>query len=1091
VHMDLLYKESHLAAAYASIVAATVGQILSEVQTNSSRKFSEIDLLHSEVGGQLQTWSSIQPASVDYCVGPMFEKTVHERPLHMAVNTSELTLSYRELDILSAQIAIYLQGKGIQPESIVVLCFPKSAWAVVAMMAVIRAGGVILFLDPSHPIARHQEIVSQVGTKWVLTAPEYSQLWEWFEDEVLLVDRAFADALPTVSERAQLADEGEHVSSTVTPSNALYVIFTSGSTGKPKGCVVEHRQFLTGSLAQQEASKMTHADRVLQLASFTFDVSILEILTSLISGACVCIPNDQERAKGPAACIQQFGVTWAFLTPSLVHLMTPEMVPTLEFLVLGGEIVRKENIQIWASHVRLANGYGPTECSIAATGNPQLSLKTSPANIGHPLGGCCWIVSKDDHDRLMPIGAPGELVIQGPIVARGYLNEPEKTQAVFLESTKWSESMPGTSRLYKTGDLARFNADGSLHFIGRKDNQVKLRGLRIELGEIEHRLAAHPKVEQAVVILAKQGPCQGKLTAVLSLRTFCKEAPIVELIDEKDFGAAMTELSTITADLSQQLPSYMQPTVWAPVGSIPLTVSGKQNRVMVGKWVAAMPSKTFNLLTGRSEGADVKRIQASTDEERELQVLCSTVLGFDSPEDAWLNRSFIQNGGDSIQAMQLLDQLRQKDLVIRIEDVLQSPTLVELALRMAESERTQVLTEESALIALDNERVSELGFGIEQVEDLYATSAVQRGILLTQQQAPERYQLRITCQVVSLPGRSVDRDLLYKAWQQVTHRHPALRTIFVESATDQGLCDQLVLKSVQGTFLALEHTDENGVWKALEDFTRKDTSLQPPVAFIVSTTADGKVFCTVDISHALIDGVSILILFRDISRAYAGLLNTQEIVKYSSYIRYLQTLPADTSLGYWTKYLEDASPCHFPILNDDLDGENTLHALTVDIKDVNTIHAFCAKHNVTPATVFKAAWALVLKAYTGQDNVTFGYVTAGRDFPVPDISDAVGVFINMMIYHIRLSLDSTVSGMVKETQDAFLKGLSHQHCSIAEIQHALGMSQPLFNTVMSLQSALGEEISGAGPDQTISFKVVGEQDPTEVCSASSILLASR
>ncbi|GFF35522.1 nonribosomal peptide synthetase 8 [Aspergillus udagawae] len=1090
VQMDLLYKPGHLAPAYASIVAATVSQILREVQANSSLALSEMDLLHPQVRGQLHTWSSIPPSSVNHCVGAMFEKTVHERPLHMAVNTSQLSLSYRELDILTAQLAIHLQNKGVQPESIVVLCFPKSAWAVVAMMAVIRAGGAILFLDPSHPTARHQEIINQVGTRWILTAPEYSQLWEWFEGEVLLIDRAFADLLPSVSDGTQLVKEGQRISSSVTPSNALYVIFTSGSTGKPKGCVVEHRQFLTGSLAQQKASKMTHVDRVLQLASFTFDVSILEIITSLISGACVCIPNDQERAKGPAACIQQFGVTWAFLTPSLVNLMTPDMVPTLQFLVLGGEAVQKENIQIWASRVRLANGYGPTECSIAATANPQLSLTTSPANIGHPLGGCCWIVSKDDHDRLMPIGAPGELVIQGPIVARGYLNELEKTQAVFLESTKWTGREPtDTSRLYKTGDLARFNSDGSLHFIGRKDSQVKLRGLRIELGEIEHRLAAHPKVEQAVVVLAKQGPCKGKLSAVLSLKNFRKEASTVELVDEKDFGAASTELSIVAEALSQQLPSYMQPTVWAPVGCIPLTASGKQNGVMVSKWVAALSTETFNFLTGRIEGADVERIQASTNEERELQVLCSLVLGFDSAEDVWLNKSFIQNGGDSIQAMQLLDQLRRKGLGVRIEDVLQSPTLVELALHMTESDRTQILIEESAPVGLDNKRISELGFDSEQVEDLYPISAVQRGILLSQQQAPERYQLRITCQVVSIPGKPIDLNMLHEAWQQVTGRHPALRTIFVESEADQGLCDQLVLKSVQGAFLAWEHSDENAVRKALEDFTRNDTDLQPPVAFIVSTTADGKLFCTVDISHALIDGISILLLFRDISQAYAGLLNTKQVVRYSPYIRYLQTLPADVSLGYWAKYLEDASPCHFPVLNDGVDGENKLHELTIDIEDTNAIHAFCAKHNVTPATVFQAAWTLVLKAYTGQDDISFGYLTAGRDFPVPNISDAVGVFINMMTYRIRLSGDSTVSAVVKETQDAFLRGLSHQQCSIAEIQHALGMNQPLFNTIMSLQSAVGEEISGAGSEKSISFKVVGEQDPTEYNISVNVLVS--
>ncbi|KAL4902747.1 hypothetical protein BDW74DRAFT_180448 [Aspergillus multicolor] len=1088
VHLDLLYKASHLDAAYASIVTATVTQILSEMQTNPSLTLREVNLLHPEVLERLQSWSSIPP-SVDDCVGSMFQRTVDEQALSTAVYTSELTLSYRELDDLSGRLAAHLQRKGVKAESIVVLCFPKSAWAVVAMMAVIRAGGVILFLDPSHPTARHQEIGIQVNNKVVLTVNEYSGLWGWFDGEVLQIDQAFVDSLPSVTEEIRVP---------IAPSNALYIIFTSGSTGKPKGCVVEHRQFLTGALAQQKASQMTHADRVLQLASFTFDVSILEIITSLITGACVCIPNDPERARGPAACIQQFGITWAFLTPSLVNLMSPEMVPSLKFLVLGGEAVQQENIQTWASHLRLANGYGPSECSIAATGNPQLSLTTSPANIGHPLGGCCWIVSKNNHDQVMPIGAPGELVIQGPIVARGYLNEPEKTQAVFLQSTRWTGSeRTDTSRLYKTGDIARFNADGSLHFIGRKDNQVKLRGLRIELGEIESRLMAHPLVEQAVMVLAKQGPCKAKLTAVLSLGHFRKEGNTVELVDRKDFEAAKTELDTVAEALSQQLPRYMQPAVWAPVKCVPLTVSGKQDRKMANQWVAALPLEEFNLVTGRNEEVNNESLHVLTEKGEQLQMLCGAILGLVNAADVRMDKSFIQNGGDSIQAMQLLDRLRRRGLIVRIEDIFQSPTLIDLALRLIDSEGTQLSAEGSA-IALDAKRVSELGFDTEEVDDLYPISAVQRGILLTQQQSPERYQLRITCEVVPVQGDgegeagrgpSVNIDRLRMAWQHVTARHPALRTIFVDSTTDHGLCDQLVLKFGHGTLLTSGYPDDNVARKALGDFRRDDAPHQPPVAFIVSTTANGKTFCTVDISHALIDGVSILILFRDISRAYAGLLEPQKVVRYSPYIRYLQTIPAEASLDYWASYLKAASSCHFPTLNDDAEGENKLCELTFDLDNANVIHSFCERHNVTPAIVFQTAWALVLKAYTGQDDVCFGYLTAGRDVPVSDVTEAVGVFINMITYRVQFTADSTVSSAVKKTQDDFLKSLAHQHCSIAEIQHKLGISRPLFNTIISLQSAVGEEIYGATHDKTIGFKVVGERDPTEYNISVNVLVS--
>jgi amino acid adenylation domain-containing protein len=471
-HSELRFEKSQ-----AQGIAATFQQILSELLKGDVKSVANC------------------PAPVDKVVDELFQIQVNARPQSMAVHSSDDSFSYEELDVLSTKLASYLRSKGVGPEIIVLLSFPKSAWAVIGMIAVIKAGGTMLFFDASHPKARLEEIQSQVKSNIMLTAPQYADLWEWTGADVFVVDRTSLDTLPTTTSTP----------SVVKPNNMLYIIYTSGSTGKPKGCVIEHKQFLTGSLAQQSESGLTYTDRVLQLASFTFDVSILEIITSLISGACVCIPGDADRAKGPAHCIQEFGITWAFLTPSLSKLMAPEMVPNLRFLVLGGEPLTRENVEIWSPHLQLANGYGPTECSIAATGNKRLTPKTDPANIGYPLGGLCWICDPDDHRRLVPPGAPGELIIHGPIVARGYFQDPAKTDAVFVDDFPWlpEHNFGDSRRMYKSGDLARFNSDGTINFISRKDNQVKLRGLRIELGEIEENLAVNSLIRQVVVILPR------------------------------------------------------------------------------------------------------------------------------------------------------------------------------------------------------------------------------------------------------------------------------------------------------------------------------------------------------------------------------------------------------------------------------------------------------------------------------------------------------------------------------------------------------------------------------------------------------------
>ncbi|KAJ6068698.1 hypothetical protein N7499_010585 [Penicillium canescens] len=1070
----LIHKAKYLAPSFAKQVANTVSQLLNELHLDANRQISQINLLHPETERQLQTWGSRLPKAVDHCVGTLFEEIVLQRPLNEAVRTAETVLTYEDLDRLSGRLAIYLQNLGVGPEAVVILCFPKSAWAVVAMMAVIRAGGAILFLDPSHPTARHREVADQVKTKWILTASEHTAQMEWFEGDVICIERVFVDSLgPT--------PQGTVLESTATPSNTLYIIFTSGSTGKPKGCVIEHRQFLTGSQAQQKASGMDSNDRVLQLASFTFDVSILEIITSLISGACVCIPNDQERSQGPAFCIQQFSITWAFLTPSLVKSMDPRQVPTLKFLVLGGEAVLEENIKTWAPHVRLANGYGPSECSIAATANVPLSLQTNPMNIGHPLGGCCWIVKPHDHDTLVPIGAPGELVILGHIVARGYLYEPEKTQAVFLDSAKWfkADTTP-SSRIYKTGDLARFNTDGSIHFIGRKDSQVKLRGLRIELGEIEHRIAAHPFVRQVSVVLAKEGPCQAKLAAVVSLKELQRQSSTLELLTEENYSSAKKQLAAVAESVFKQLPSYMLPTIWAPVWSIPLTVSGKQNGVAVARYVKDMSPDTYSFLMGMDD--DLERVSPSNEREREMEQLCRDILGFTKPEDVWLNRSWIQNSGDSIKATQLLDKLRRNGVSVVFEDILQSATLIELVEKIESRGPVAPFTSQAIRTyspSLDQERLSRVGLEFNSVEDVYGLSAVQRGILLSQQQNPESYQLRITCEVLSCTGEEIDGQRLLDAWEHVTARHPALRTIMIETETEDGLFDQLVLKKSKARVVEWRLKNVNAFWQAQEAFTRTDTALQPPVVFVLSTTDEGKHFITVDISHALVDGVSILILLRDLCQAYDGNLPGDRTIKYSSYIDYIQQLSVDSSLEYWTKHLEDATPCHMPTLNDDLVLEGQPGEVKMDIEGVDALYALCAVNNFTPASVFQAAWALVLQAYTKQNDISFGYLTTGREMPVAEISEAVGVFINMMIYRMLLSPESTITSIAKETQQNFLRGLPHQHCSVAEIQHALGTSKPLFNTIMSLQSALGEVFFSEEANGSIGFRVIGELDPTE------------
>ncbi|KAI1626476.1 hypothetical protein EDD37DRAFT_349340 [Exophiala viscosa] len=1076
---NLVYSLSCVEQVLASDVVATFHQALGEVVQNPNARLSGLDLVHPKSLERLFSWNNEMPKSVDRCVGDLFGEQARMHPSNMAVHSSDKGFTYEELDRLSNALALELQSKGIGPEAVVLLCFPKSAWAVVAMIAVVRAGGTMLFFDAAHPKARLQEIQGQIQSKIMLTAPEYSEMWSWTESEVIIVDRNSVESLPRPDRPLRLD---------VTPSNMLYIIFTSGSTGKPKGCVIEHRQFLTGSLAQQHASGMLPTDRVLQLASFTFDVSILEVITSLITGACVCIPGDASRAKGPASCIQEFGVTWAFLTPSLVKLMSPEMVPGLRFLVLGGEPLGRVDVETWSPHLQLANGYGPTECSIAATGNPRLNPQSDPLNIGYPLGALCWIVDPEDHRRLMPPGAPGELLVHGPIVARGYFKDLEKTEAVFLDDFPWlpDRGFGKSRRMYKTGDLARYNPDGSINFISRKDTQVKLRGLRIELGEIEHHVAVHTHVRQAVVILPRQGPCKNQLTVVMSLKQTPEgeEAGQLELIEPRTDESISNSIATLFQDASEHLPAYMVPSVWIPVKSIPLTISGKLNRVLVAKWAVDMDESTYNIITG----AEVAPQPSSPTEEQILQ-LCSDVL--DIPVGrVYLNRSFVNNGGDSILGMQLLARLRQGGINVSIRDMIQSKTLVELASRARSGTGSEIVAFPITynVDQFTRQTLPHLGLNVGEVEAAYPLGPMQRGIMLSQDREAASYELRIVCEIVS--SGNVDIDRLKQAWQALLQRHSSLRTIFVPSISEHSSHDQVVLKSAVPIVSVVNCQDLTEIHKAVRRHKIVASPNQPRVNLVIYKTPQ-KTYCMSAIDHALIDGVSVLLMFRDLSAAYSGLLDPQVEMRYSEYIGYLQQLNEIDSLEYWKEYLADVSSCHFPVLNDDAAIPNELHELSSEFHAGAELQDFARKHNFTPSSIIQTAWAIVLKCYTGQDDICFGYLSAGRDAPVLGIEDAVGAYINMLICRLRLPPNDNIIQLVESVQDSFLKAMPHQHCSLAQIQHSLQQRKPLFNTIMSLQSAVGEVIQVAEGKEHISFHIIEDVDPTEYDISVNVSISRR
>jgi amino acid adenylation domain-containing protein len=1083
--LDLNFSLRTLSEEQASSVLAALQKALSALIKDPWQSIAEADLLGDYDLDRIFTWNKDWPEFVEMCAHEIFKQRADSQPGAIALVCGDFRLTYRELDDLSTRLAHHLVGVGVGPESIVPLCFEKSPWAIVSMLGAIKAGGAIVFLDPSHPASRLEEILSQTQAKLVVSSENTSDLWESSDVQVFTVTEK---TLTQLQPHSHMPDCG------IRPGNMLYVVFTSGSTGKPKGCVVEHRQFLSGALQHAARSPITPSTRILQLASYTFDVSILEIITSLIAGACIFVPDEQTMSKGIPAAMNLLGITWTFLTPSVVKLIKPEDIPSLKTLILGGEPLSKVDIETWSERVHLINGYGPSECSIAAAANDEITSTTDPANIGRAVGGMCWIADPRDHNRLVPIGVIGELLISGPIVARGYLKNPEKTAEVFLENTTWMHNVNHAKhkRIYKTGDLARFNADGTIHFIGRKDTQVKMRGQRLELGEIEHHISVHEHIKHTIVLLPNSGSCKGKLVAVVSLRDLLTSQPKdneLRIINDERKEMAMAQVDSIRDALSGLVPGYMMPTVWVVVEQIPLLSSAKMNRPKVAKWITEMDDETYRRTIGLQEEEDVDAVL--TEMERLFQSVFSQVLNL-PPHQIGLNKSFLGIGGDSILAMQLVARCREKGVDVTVKEVLTSKSLSHLAAVVRAARPGMFAEEENSyppftLMSATEETLDDLlqrvqrqtGItNVEMIENIYPCSPVQQGMLLSQVKTPGSYQYSNTIKISpSSHSLAVDVQRLSEAWRQVVKRHAALRTILVEMT---GYV-QVVLWDVEPR--VVDNSDGNETQVAEEEHLTIGGS-RPPHRFVISKTPDGAVVCKLDINHAVLDGESLLLILRDVVLAYDGLLPQNPAPAFSDYVGYLVKASTTSSLDYWKTYLGDITPCHVRLVHEEAERKDWKRVeLDMDL-NVMKLNTVSSQYGVTLSNMIQTAWGLTLRQYTASDDVCFGYMSSGRDAPVAGIQEIVGAFMSILICRLNLSKQRSLKNVLQDASEDFGNSLANQHCSLAEIQHALHTSgRSLFNTLMSLQRDTTESQSEGSH---LKLESLDEESPTEFDIAISI-----
>ena len=672
-------------------VARQLGHVTQQLSISApEQRLTDLDHLCSHDRQLLQSWNSEYPESVDSCIPTLVKLQKARAPSATAVLSWDAAFSYAELIDVTNRLAVRLVAQGVKPGSYVPICFEKSSMAIVAMMAIMKAGAAFVPLDPSHPPARLCGLVQDVGASIVVLSAKAPPFDNVIAIEVTL---GMLAELPAVDLSAA------HTLPLPDPSRPAYVLFTSGSTGKPKGVVVPHSAICTSMSRHAVKMHMTSASRTFQFASYSFDASICEIFTTLISGGCVCVPSEEQRTGGDlATCMAEMGVTWAFFTPTLLRLISPDDVPSVKSIVVGGEAMTQDIVNVWSSKVQLLNGYGPTECCVFAL-TTAVAPGAAADRIGFPLGLVPWVVDPSNHDQLVPVGTVGELLLQGPTLARGYLNDGAKTESAFISAPRWCrDAEPARRRFYKTGDLVRFDQDGSVLYVGRKDAQAKLHGQRVEPAEIEHHLREADADKESVVIFPKTGPCAGRLVAIIITTGRNRTCPAdnsaetstTDLIhaDKTTRAELAASVPLIRETMLTKLPQYMVPTSWFPLAALPQTTSGKVDRKKLVAWIESMQSiDSIELLQAAVRGSQA--VVPTTEEEVMVSECLTKVLNLDKTRPS-LDQSFVSLGGDSISAMQLASRCRAHGLQITVAQILRSNSITELAalaVRLAKGSR--------------------------------------------------------------------------------------------------------------------------------------------------------------------------------------------------------------------------------------------------------------------------------------------------------------------------------------------------------------------------------------------------------------------
>ncbi len=968
---------------------------------------ADIDLLTKQDARRIFEWNAHTPFDIEDCLHHLLNESMSKYPDSVALLSWEGSLTYSELDRLSSRLAHHLlKTFDIGCDRVIPLCFEKSTWAVVAMLAVMKAGAAYCCLDPAHPQARRNYMIELVDATIVLCSPIHANLIQ--ACPALVVDDELVTNLPTSVTTPQ---------SNVKPANSCVIAFTSGTTGNPKAIVHSHSSVCSGLLANAPFQNINRRSiRLFQWAAYTFDVSITETFGPLIYGGLVCIPSEEERLNNVEECMIRMDVDWAYFTPSFARFFRRYTIPSLKQLILGGEAVTIDDVRDWVGKVKVLNAYGPAE-SITWFLEPQEGL-SSTISIGRPINMRAWIVDSEDHAKLMPIGAVGELLLEGTSLFRGYIKNKEKTEQLLIEPPSWhAQANIGKGfKIYKTGDLVRYLPDGTMTYVGRKDTMIKLYGQRMELEEVETMLRRNlpESVQCAADVIRPAGE---------------NEEPVLVAflcVPEAFSGASLEELKTnLQSKLTEALPSFMVPRIYIPVKSMSYNSSRKLDRTRLRQGVSSLTRNQLVELLRPKESAHQGKVQNLSPMEARLHKLWVDALLL-GPRQMSLDDNFFSLGGSSITALKVTAAAKREGIKILYADLFRAPTLRSLALVVScSSNETEGIIPRLGLIentvrttvisdAIDQCQVSE-----DMIEDIYPLAPQQQGLWALSLIRDGDYM----AQFILTLNQEVDVEKFRSAWETTIQHVPTLRTRFIDSASGSY---QVVLKG-DITWQVSSDLSEH-LYKDIGTDLAFGSSIVRH-ALISERKPDVSTHKIVwTIHHALFDGESVPMFLNAVAQAYEGLLPNSQIGSFNHFIRYTHSLDDKAAAEYWRSQFDQIAPIAYPTL-----PEPTYRAKPSSVYRKHIQFTRKLGSQITTATLLRAALALAVVKLGNTWDATIGVTLAGRTAPAFNVESVIGPTFVTLPTRAFYSPNDNVQEYLDHTQSSIINMIPFEHTGMQKI----------------------------------------------------------